>query len=742
MIGIQTKKLISVSGLFFIVACFSGLSYGSESKVEKILGDLTLEEKIGQLNLISIEGQPTQEQVELIKSGLVGSVIKSHGVADIRRIQDIAVNQSRSGLPILFQEDVIHGYKTIAPVPLAEAASWDMDAIRRSAAVAAREAAASGINLTYAPMVDITRDVRWGRVIEAAGEDPYLGARIAEARVRGFQETGKDAYQNLLSCVKHFAGYGAALAGRDYNIRDISERELREIHLPPFQAAFDADVACVMGAYTAYDGVPATANTHLMKDILRNEMGFTGLVMTDWETIPNLVKTGIASDTKAATIMAMNAGYDMDMVSRSYISLLPDLVEEGLVTEKAIDESVRQVLRLKQKAGLLDDPFMFLDEEREYQELLSDVNWKTVRDIATKSMVLLKNDESILPISNETKSIAIIGPYAKADRDLLGWWHAKGEASDVVTFYDGLRDQLQPDVVLSYAKGVQIDGFAKVGADMISEAVAIAAQSELAIVVVGEDYWMSGEGGSIASLHLPGLQEELIREVYKVQPNLVTVVASGRPYVLTDVVKHSKGVLQAWMPGTTGGEALAAILLGQESPSGKLPVSFPYHTGQVPIFYNYKRTSHIFDAGPDDNRYTTTFRDVPSEPLFPFGFGLSYTDFEYSEVKMSQKELMAAESLTASVTIKNTGARAGREIAQLYIGSEVASVTRPLMELKGFHSVELLPGEQTTVEFPITVDMLSFIGTDNTQTIEQGVFNVYIGSSSTDTRKSTFKLNL
>jgi len=723
-----------------LLPSFASAEAETNSDIERILESLSLEEKIGQMNLIAIEGEPSEQQLALIREGKVGSIIKVNGVANIHPLQKLAVEQSPSGLPILFQEDIIHGYKTIAPIPLAEAASWDLSAIRASAAVAAREAAAAGIHLTYAPMVDVTREPRWGRILETSGEDPFLSAEIAKARVLGFQQSNKHPHQNLLACAKHFAGYGAALAGRDYSIQDFSERELRELHLPPFQAAIDAGVSSVMGAYTAYDGIPATANQHLMKDILRNELGFDGLLMTDWETIPNLIKAGVAADDKQAVQMAINSGFDIDMVSSLYLNELPALVREGTVSEALIDNAVRQVLRLKQRVGLLDSPYLYLDEKREKKELLSKRNWRSTKDIARKSMVLLKNNDNILPIKKDVKSIAIIGPLAKSKVDLLGWWAAQGEEKDVISIYDGLTKFYGNKIDFSYAPGVTIDKFKASGGELIAEAVEVAKKADLVILALGEQHWMSGEGGGTASLHLPGLQEELAQRIAQVGKPVISVIVSGRPYVLTDIATHSTALLQAWMPGSTGGEALAELLSGEHNPSGKLPVTFPYHQGQVPIFYSYKKSSHSFDAGPDNNRYTATFRDVQSSPLYPFGYGLSYTNYEYSDISLSDTNMKRDGKITASVTVKNTGKQKGREVVQLYIRDKVASVTRPIKLLKSFSSVTLSPGKKKRIDFDITEDMLSFIGADLKRTVETGDFIVYVGTSSVDLKQVEFAL--
>ena len=728
--------------LFFVKFIFA--QQVKDPEIEKILARLSLQEKAGQLNLIVIKDTDTltAEKIELIKKGKVGAVLKANGAKHNYKIQKIAVEQSTNGIPIIFQEDVIHGYKTIAPIPLAEAASWDMQAIRKSAAVAAREATASGIHLTYAPMVDICRDPRWGRIIEAAGEDSFLGSKVATARVKGFQESGEETYQNILGCVKHFAGYGASLAGRDYNIMDFSERELREVHLPPFQAAVDAGVASLMCAYTAYDAIPACANSFLLKDVLRKEMGFNGTVITDWSTVSNLVKIGVSPNNKEAVKVSINAGVDVDMTSEKFVALLPDLVKNGIVSEEVLDNAVRNVLILKKKAGLFKDPYAYFNEKREKKEHLSTQNIAETKEIALKSMVLLKNAKNTLPLnSSKIKKIALIGPFAKAKEDLMGWWACKGDPKDVTSIYEGLVKEFGAKNI-AYAPGCKIDSFKLAGKHLIQEALKTVQQSDVVVMALGEEFWMSGEGGGTAGLHLPGLQEQLLEEVAKQGKPIVSVIATGRPYVLTKVDALSDAVLQAWMPGTVGGTAVAEILSGKFNPCGKLPVTFPYHEGQIPIFYNYRRTSHPFNAGPKNNRYSTTHRDIPSQPLYPFGFGLSYTDYEYSKITLSSNQLKKGSEITASVNVKNIGTKKGREIVQMYIRDEVCSITRPLLELKGFDILELLPGETKTVTFKINSTMLSFIDKNYKKSVEAGEFTIFIGPNSAQKslKKSTFEL--
>lgn len=734
---------------FFAVSllCAASLTAGakppvdSDAKITKILNSLTLEQKAGQLSLISIDRRPNEAQLDMIREGKVGNILKSNGVEVNLRLQKIAVEESESGIPILFHEDVIHGYRTISPIPLAEAASWDMEAVERSAAMAAREMASAGVMLTYAPMVDVARDPRWGRILETSGEDTYLGAMVAAARVHGFQDNNDDPTLNVLACVKHFAGYGASLAGRDYNIQDVSEREMREIYLPTFQAAIDAGVASLMCAYTMYDGEPLTANDYMLKDVLRGEMGFKGVVMTDWLTIPNLVKIGMCADNEEATIEALSSGIDMDMTAKLFVELLPDLVREGKVSEKELDDAVRRVLELKDRIGLLDNPYAYMDAQREKKELLSDNNKAEAKDMALKSMVLLKNENATLPLDNsKVKRLAVIGPMADTRHDLLGWWSAMGRPDEVQTIGEAIKAKFSKDYEIEFAAGCIIDSFNMAGRELIVEAVEAAKRADMVIMVLGERFWMSGEGGGVASLHLPGLQEELLSEVSATGTPVATVIVSGRPYVLTDVADNSAALLEAWMPGTMGAEALCEILAGDYNPSGKLPSTFPRHEGQVPIYYNYKRTSHTFDALPGGDRYSTTYRDVLGTPLYPFGYGLSYTTFDYSPIELSHSDMTINSTIEVSVDITNSGKVKGREVVQLYIGDKICSVVRPEMELKDFAVVELEAGETKSVTFTITSDKLSFIAKDYSRKVEKGDFTVFVGRNSADLAEASFTL--
>ncbi|MFA9389660.1 MAG: beta-glucosidase BglX [Prolixibacteraceae bacterium] len=731
--------LILLTAFICISSCNTSQSKSEMDQfIDGLIGKMTIEEKVGQLNLIPYEGNTPEELKDIIAAGKVGAILKSNGAAQNRIIQEMAVKESRLGIPIMFQEDVIHGYRTIAPVPLAEAASWDLKLIQQSAAIAAQEAAAAGIHLTYAPMVDICRDPRWGRILEAGGEDVFLGSKIAAARVKGFQGTDLASTSTVMACVKHFAGYGAILAGRDYNIQDFSDRELYETYLPPFQAAVDAGVGSVMCAYTSVNAIPATANKYLLHDILRNEMGFDGLLMTDWSTIPNLVKIGVAKNDTLATLMAINAGVDMDMTSEKYLELLPVLVKKGLVSEAEINNAVRKVLVAKYKVGLFSDPYAYFDIENENATLLSADNIEKTKLMAQKSMVLLKNDHQTLPLNATIKTLAVIGPFAKSKKDLMGWWACKGIENEVTSVYEGILSELSQKSKIIYAEGCIIDSFRISGTNLIPAAVKAAQMADAVVVVLGEEYWMSGEGGGTASIRLPGAQEQLLEALSKTGKPIVTVLINGRPYILDKVVENSQAVLEAWMPGTTGGNAVAEILFGKFNPGGKLPVTFPIHEGQIPIYYNYRQTSHPFYTGPD--RYTNSYRDIQHEPLFPFGFGLSYTTYEYGKINLSNSKLAENDSIMVSIEVKNTGQLAGTEIVQLYLRDNVCSVTRPVKELKGFELLDLLPGQSKTASFTIKADMLKFIGADLKPSIEKGDFTLYIGASSANVQELSFSL--
>ncbi|WP_291100555.1 MULTISPECIES: beta-glucosidase BglX [unclassified Flavobacterium] len=717
-----------------------------EKKANALIQKMTLEEKVGQLNLATYvnENNTTNSLSDKIKRGEVGSILKSNGAENNFQLQKIAVEQSRLGIPLIFEEDVIHGYKTIFPSPVGESAGWNLETIEKSASIAAKEASASGIHLTYAPMVDITNDPRWGRIVEGAGEDPYYASFVAAARVRGFQGKDLSSGQNVMACVKHFAGYGAALAGRDYNIADFSERTLREIYLPPFKAAINAGVGSVMSAYSAYDGIPATANQKLLKEILRKELGFNGMLITDWETVRNLVKIGVAANEKEAVLLSINAGVDVDMTSGLFLKHLKELVQEGKVSISVIDKAVQRVLIAKYKLGLFDNPYKFFDVKREKETLMCAEHLEFARKAARECMVLLKNENQLLPLNKSIKKIAVIGPLANRKKDLLSWWggtYSQGKPEDVISVLDGLKQSVDSSVEINYAEGVKLDGFEPKGLELIPEAVKLASESDVVILVVGEEFWMSGEAGSISNINLPGAQEELINAISKTGKPIVSVIINGRPFDIQNITSKSSSVLEAWQPGTMGGFAVADILLGKYNPSGKLTVSFPRNMGQIPIFYNYKRTSHDVNESNKNVRWTNKYLDIPITPLFPFGYGLSYTEFTYSNLKLSSPIINPNQSVNVSVEVSNTGNVAGEEVIQLYVGDDVSSVSRPAKELKGFAKISLKQGEKQVVNFILTPKDFSFYNKDMKWVLEPGTFSIMVGASSADI-KFTEKLSI
>ncbi|TCC88735.1 beta-glucosidase BglX [Pedobacter frigiditerrae] len=709
------------------------------ARATDLLSRMTLQEKIGQLNLVTFvnENNSTNPMDDKVKAGNVGGILKSNGVKQNLRIQKIAVEQTRLGIPILFQEDVIHGYKTIFPIPLGESCSWNLTGISQTAAVAATEASAGGIRLTYAPMVDISNDPRWGRISEGAGEDPYYASLVAAARVRGFQGKDLTNANSLMACVKHFAGYGAALAGRDYSITDFSERTLREKYLPPFKAAIDAGVGSLMTAYTGIDGTPATSNQRLLKQILRKEFNFNNLIITDWETIKNLVKIGVAKDEPSAVQMAIESGIDMDMTSELFQKHLATLIKTGKVKIDVINAAVSRVLEAKFKLGLFDQPFKYLDEAREVEVSQNKDHLLIARQAARESIVLLKNDSQILPLKKNVKTIAVIGPLANRKKDLMGWWggqYSQGKPDAVISLLEGIQKTVDPSVKVIYAEGIKLDGFEPKGLELIPAAVEASLSADIVVLAVGEEYWMSGESGSISMLNLPGAQLQLIDALAKTGKPIVSVLFNGRPYDLRALSAKSSAVVEAWFPGTMGGLAVADVLFGDYNPSGKLTVTFPYNTGQIPVFYNSKRTSHDLDSVDMKHRFANNYLDITTKPLYPFGFGLSYTNFSYSSLKVVSGNNFKDGNLQVSFVVKNTGEREGIEVAQLYIKDKVSAVIRNVKDLKGFERFSLKPGEARTIKINLTNQSLSFLDRNLKEIIEPGDFELMIGSSSEDIR--------
>ncbi|MBP7569702.1 MAG: beta-glucosidase BglX [Acidobacteria bacterium] len=728
----------------------------TEKKIDDLLARMTIEEKVGQLNQYSSSFDLTgpapsagaQKAVyEQIRTGLVGSMLNVIGAEATRKAQQLAVENSRLRIPLIFGYDVIHGYKTIFPIPLGEAASWDPAAVERSARVAATEAAAAGLHWTFAPMVDISRDARWGRIMEGAGEDPYLGARMAAARVRGFQGDSLSATDTLAACVKHYAAYGFAEAGRDYNTVDISEQTLRNVVLPPFKAAADAGAATFMNSFNEIAGIPATGSVHLQREILKGEWGFKGFVVSDWGSIGEMLPHGYSKDLEQAAEQAITAGSDMDMESRAYVGHLAGLVKAGRVDERLVDDAVRRVLRVKFALGLFDDPYRYSDTAREKAATLTPANLEAARDVARRSIVLLKNEGGLLPLRKDLKTIAVIGPFA-ADKDApLGNWRGQGEANSAVSLVEGVKAAVSPATEVLHAEGVKLvtgprnfmapPVYNTTDRSGIPAAVEAARKAEVVLLAIGEDAFQSGEGRSQADIGLKGLQDELLRAVVAANPKVVVVLSGGRPLAIPDVAEAVPALVETWLLGSQSGHAIADVLFGDFNPSGRLPVSFPRHVGQMPLYYAHKNTGR---PGPQDVVTWSHFTDVPNDALFPFGFGLGYTTFAYSDPVLSASEIGAGGELQVRVRVTNTGSRPGAEVVQLYLRDMVGSVTRPVKELKGFQSVELAAGETREVSFTLTPADLAFYTARGRWEAEPGTFTVMVGGNSRDAKSASFTL--
>jgi beta-glucosidase len=728
----------------------------TEKKIDVLLSRMTLEEKVGQMNQYSsafdvtgpAPSEGTQKAMyDQIRTGLVGSLLNVTGAEATRKAQQIAVENSRLKIPMIFGLDVIHGYRTIFPTPLGETASWDLAAIEQSARIAATEAAAAGIHWTFAPMVDVARDARWGRIMEGAGEDPYLGSQAAAARVRGFQGKDLAAVDTIAACAKHYAAYGFAEAGRDYNTVDISEQTLRNVVLPPFKAAADAGVATFMNSFNEIGGIPSTGNAHLQRDILKGEWGFPGFVVSDWGSIGEMIPHGFAESLGEAAQKAVTAGSDMDMESRAYVGHLAALVKAGKVSEKLVDDAVWRVLRVKFALGLFDDPYRYCDVEREKRVLADPAHAAAARDVARKSIVLLKNEGGLLPLDRGAKTIAVVGPLA-ADKDApLGNWRAQAVAGSAVSLLEGIQAAVPSATRVVHAEGVKLVTGARnfmarsvintTDRSGIPAAVEAARSADVVVVAVGEDAFQTGEGRSQADIGFKGLQEELLKAVFEANKKMVVVLMSGRPMTLGWTGENAPAILEAWHGGSEAGHAIADVLFGDYNPSGRLPVAFPRLVGQLPMTYAHKSTGR---PGPEPGVTWSAYTDVPNDPLFPFGFGLSYTTFTYSEPRVSPAEIDAAGSLRVSATVTNTGQRAGTEVVQLYVRDLVGSVTRPVKELKGFQKVELQPGQSRDVAFTLTASDLAFYTAAGKWEAEPGPFRVFIGGNSRDVKTAGFAL--
>jgi len=731
--------LVSMSALI-VTSCGGRQESGLKNvdpRVDSLLNMMTLDEKVGQMVLFTSDWDVTgptirEGYLDDIRSGRCGNIFNAYTVDYIRELQRIAVEESRLGIPLMFGYDVVHGHKTIFPIALGESCSWDLDLMRRSAAASAAEAAASGLNWTFAPMVDISVDPRWGRVSEGAGEDPYLGGLIAEARVKGFQGDDLSDPLTVLACVKHFAAYGAPLAGRDYNTVDMSERQFREFYLPPYKAGVNAGALSVMTAFNEYDGVPATGNAYLLKDILKGEWNFQGFVVTDYTSINEMVHHGYARDDAEAGVKAVNAGVDMDLQGEVYFKYLIDLVDSGVVSMKTIDESVRRILDVKAKLGLFDNPYLYCDTARENEVVSNPEIQALAREVARKSMVLLKN-EGCLPFDRGDR-IAVIGELAASRRDLLGSWKAAGEWDDMNSILDAVKAYNGPDNVI-YAEGCRKMGADRSGFKAAMDAVG---QADKVLMVIGEDWDWSGEAASRTDIGVPGVQSELLKLIASTGKPVAVVLLNGRPLVLEEENRDADAILEAWYPGTMGAEAVADIIFGQYNPSGKLTMTFPRNVGQIPIFYYEKNTGRPIYLPSD--KYKSKYLDSPNDPLYPFGYGLSYTQFRYSDLTLSSSKMKKGGTLEARVTVTNTGKRAGEETVQLYIRDMIGSVTRPVKLLKGFSKVALAPGESAKVTFVIDDGMLSFWRHDMTFGSEEGDFKVMVGGSSSDLLQASFSL--
>ena len=748
--------------IVFVTICFTGLissqnlitnnsEFSSpttsvvdvEQKVEALLKQMTLEEKIGQMNQYSgfwdltgpaPTGGNAAKKYEHLRKGYVGSMLNLRGVENVRKIQKIAIEETRLGIPLIIGFDVIHGYETLSPIPLAEAASWDLEAIKKSAEVAAEEAAAAGINWTFAPMVDISRDARWGRVMEGAGEDPYLGSKIAIARVQGFQGSDLSQHTTLAACAKHFAGYGFSESGREYNTVDIGTSTLNNIIFPPFQASIDAGVRTFMNSFNELNGIPATGNKYLQRDILKNKWKFDGFVVSDWGSIEEMTAHGHAKDNKHAAEIAANAGSDMDMESYAYVNELAVLVREGNVKEAYIDDAARRILRVKFELGLFEDPYKYCDEQREKEVIGQQAFHDASLDMAKKSIVLLKNKNQLLPLKKQGQKIALIGALASDKTSPLGNWRIAAKDNTAVSVLEGM--QAYTGNQLTYAKGAdvslgktQFTEELKINTTDRSEfpkALAVAKTADVVVMVLGEVGYQSGEGRSRTELGLPGVQQDLLEAIYEVNKNIVLVLNNGRPLVLNWHNEHIPAIVEAWQLGTQSGNAIAQVLYGDYNPSGKLPMSFPRAVGQTPIYYNYKNTGRPTLPAPG-RVFWSHYQDVENTPLYSFGYGLSYTSFEYTNL---QAKVLSDKEVSVSVMLKNTGKLTGKEVVQLYIKDHYATVTRPVRELKGFELVSLKVNESKKISFILSEKELGFYDNQGHFVLESGDFSIFVGGDS------------
>ena len=754
----MSKKILFLLFASLLMNCaWSQQKKSSASRnafVSGLMSKMTLDEKIGQLNLATAgtirTGEATSSDIgQKIKEGKVGAILNLDSAWRIREVQEVAVTKSRLKIPLIFGMDVIHGYRTTFPIPLALASSWDMSLIEKSARVAAQEASADGICWTYSPMVDIARDPRWGRIAEGSGEDVYLGSRAAEAYVKGYQGDDLSKNNTILSCVKHFALYGAAEAGRDYNTTDMSLNRMYNEYLPPYKAAFDAGSGSAMSSFNDINGVPATANRWLMTDLLRKQWGFKGFVVTDFTAIDELVPHGLG-DKQTVAARALNAGIDMDMVGESFLTTLKKSLKEGKITEAEINIACRRILEAKYDLGLFQNPYQYCDVNRAATELHTAENVKAARDVAAQTFVLLKNQNQLLPLK-KNMSIALIGPLANSRYDMVGTWAVGADHKKSVTVLQGFKNALAGQANLQYAKGCnlvddkKLDSWITWGTSAIDsvkspeqlkeEALTLAHKSDVVVAVMGEGAEMSGESSSRSDISLPGNQLALLKELMKTGKPVVLVLFTGRPLTINWEKENIPAILNVWFGGTEAGNAVADVVFGDVNPSGKLPVTFPQNVGQIPLYYNHKNTGRPVDEGKWFQKYRSNYLDVTNEPLYPFGFGLSYTAFTYGDIALTSTQLKGKQNLKATITVKNTGNYDGAEVVQLYIRDVLGSITRPVKELKGFQKVFLKAGEEKTVSFNITTNDLKFYNNELKYDWEPGEFEIMIGGNSADVKK-------
>ena len=762
----DTKKIIT-AGIFTLITIGTmnaqkkphlDKTKPTEERINLLMKQMTLEEKVGQMNQYNgfwevtgpaPQGGNAELKYEHLRKGWVGSMLSVRGVKEVKAVQKIAVEETRLGIPLIIGFDVIHGYKTLSPIPLAEAASWDMEAIKKSAQVAATEASSVGINWTFGPNVDVSHDARWGRVMEGAGEDPFLGSKVAIARVTGFQGDSKadlGKVNTIAACAKHFAAYGFAEAGRDYNTVDISNSRLFNTVLPPFKAAVDAGVRTLMNSFNILNGVPATGNAFLQRDILKGKWNFDGFVVSDWASVREMIAHGHAKDGADATAKAVIAGSDMDMESHLYVEELAKLVKEGKVDETLVDDAVRRILTVKFELGLFDDPYKYCDEKREKATIGNKANNDGVLDMAKKSIVLLKNETNLLPLKKSGQKIALIGALANDKNSPLGSWRIASDDNTAVSVLEGMQkykgNQLtfEKGADLTVGKTAFVDElvFNTTDKSGFDAAKKVAAAADIVVMVLGEHGFQSGEGRSRTNLDLPGLQQELLEAIYKVNPNIVLVLNNGRPLTIPWAAEHIPSIVEAWHLGTQTGNAVAEVLYGDYNPSGKLPMSFPRNVGQCPIYYNNFSTGRPVNS--DKNVFWSHYTDVEKTPQFPFGFGLSYTTFEYKNLKLDKTAIALGEAVKISVEVTNTGKYDGKEVVQLYIHDDAASLARPVKELKGFELVDLKKGETKTVTLTLTDKELGFFDNDGNYLVEPGTFKIMVGGSSDKGLESGFEI--